>query len=154
MNTRISYLYRDACNYKTHNEVVIKGEFEPGEEEEILDCLFEGEYFIPEQVGLPVTRFGSVTEDDHVWCELEEGFATKTDDPATVDVTAVELYNAFCAADGEWDETLSEIYYAVRRFAGIEALSDDELVSELLSRGSVGKDALEKLIYALRAELN
>lgn len=52
-NTRISYLYRDASNYKQHNEVVVPGTFTQEQIEAIIGCLDAGEYFIPVQVGFP-----------------------------------------------------------------------------------------------------
>lgn len=39
MNTCILYLYRDACNYKVYNEVIINGVLSPGQINLILDCL-------------------------------------------------------------------------------------------------------------------
>lgn len=51
MNTKICYLYRDADNYKVHNECVIQGELSKEQIQSILDCCDMGEYFIPRQVG-------------------------------------------------------------------------------------------------------
>lgn len=42
MNTRISYLYRDASNYKKHNEVVVPGTFTPEQIKAITGCLDAG----------------------------------------------------------------------------------------------------------------
>ena len=56
-NTRITYLYRDADNYKTLNEVVIQGTFTDEEIDEMMAVCDQGEYFIPRQVGLPEERF-------------------------------------------------------------------------------------------------
>ncbi|MBP3585213.1 MAG: hypothetical protein J6J59_05960 [Peptococcaceae bacterium] len=70
LNTKIEYLYRDASNYKIYNECVVKGILTAEQREEIVDCLSEGEYFIPSQVGLPEKRFDDWTEDDHPWFEL------------------------------------------------------------------------------------
>ena len=47
MNTKICYLYRDAGNYKVHNECVIQGELSKEQIQSILDCCDMGEYFIP-----------------------------------------------------------------------------------------------------------
>lgn len=69
-NTKISFLYRDGSNYKSYNSVIVAGTFTDDEINQILDCLDSGDYFIPEQIGFPVERFGSITEDDHCWCEL------------------------------------------------------------------------------------
>ncbi len=45
-NTHISYLYRDACNYKVHNEAIIRGELSAQQIDVIMGCLNDGEYFI------------------------------------------------------------------------------------------------------------
>lgn len=63
-NTKINFLYRDGSNYKKNNSVVIAGTFTDDEINQILDCLDGGGYFIPEQIGFPVERFGRITEDD------------------------------------------------------------------------------------------
>ena len=52
INTRISYLYRDADNYKMQNSCVIMGVITEAQIAEIISCLDCGEYFIPRQVGL------------------------------------------------------------------------------------------------------
>ena len=52
MNTKISYLYRDADNYKMHNKCVIAGTLTTEQTRTIKDCCEMGEYFIPRQVGL------------------------------------------------------------------------------------------------------
>ena len=57
MNTKISYLYRDADNYKMHNKCVIAGTLTTEQTRTIKDCCEMGEYFIPRQVGLPERRF-------------------------------------------------------------------------------------------------
>lgn len=57
MNTKIEYLYRDASNYKKINQVIVSGTFDEAQKESIQDCLSEGEYFIPRQVGFPEMRF-------------------------------------------------------------------------------------------------
>lgn len=104
MNTIISFLYRDACNYKVFNTCVVKGQLSHEQARTIMDSLDMGEYFIPEQIGLPVERFGSVTEDDHCWCELEADFYKPTDAPATVDMFVEQLAANFAAAKGKWDD--------------------------------------------------
>lgn len=61
MNTKIHYLYRDADNYKVHNSCVIKGVLTPEQINVILSCCDAGEYFIPNQVGLPERKFEKLT---------------------------------------------------------------------------------------------
>lgn len=105
MNTKISYLYRDACNYKQHNEAVVNGTFTEQDIKAVLDSLNEGIYFIPSQVGLPEKRFEETTEDDHCWFELDSDGFIETNEPATVDITAKELAEAFAAAKRTWDDS-------------------------------------------------
>ena len=47
MNTKISYLYRDADNYKMHNKCVIAGTLTTEQTRTIKDSCEMGEYFIP-----------------------------------------------------------------------------------------------------------
>lgn len=56
MNTKISYLYRDASNYKVPNECIVRGLLTDEQTKAILDCL-DMDNFIPSQVGLPERRF-------------------------------------------------------------------------------------------------
>lgn len=103
-NTRISYLYRDANNNKRHGDVVIEGELTF---EQLQPYLDEGEYFAPEDVGLPHpgTRFagGFPIVSDHPWCKLADDDVEPTRKPATVNVTAAELLEKFKqAAAAEW----------------------------------------------------
>lgn len=104
VNTRISYLYRDACNYKFHNEAIIKGELSAQQIDVIMGCLNEGEYFIPSQVGLPEERFGSFTEDDHCWFELSKDGFSPIKEKATVDITADEFVQKFMKAKDKWHD--------------------------------------------------
>lgn len=46
MNTRISYLYRDASNYKAYNECIVRGLLTDEQTKAILDCL-DRDNFIP-----------------------------------------------------------------------------------------------------------
>lgn len=101
MNTKIVYLYRDASNYKVLNKAVIRGELSEEDQKTILSCLEDGEYFIPSQVGLDEERFGSWTEDDHCWFELEPGFAEPTN-AAPGNLTCEQLVSNFLAAKGNW----------------------------------------------------
>lgn len=103
VNTKISYLYRDADNYKMRHEVVIAGSMSEEQEKAIEDSLDEGVYFIPSQVGLPDDRFGSVTEADHPWFEWV-GVEPTADRP-TLHVTAEELTAKFVDAANGWTES-------------------------------------------------
>ena len=100
MNTQIRYLYRDASNYKMHNECVVAGELTPEQITQIMDCCDSGEFFIPSQVGLPEKRFAP--EDDHCWFELSADGFTPTAKPATAEVSAAQLVENFAAAKEHW----------------------------------------------------
>ena len=104
MNTNFGFLYRDGCNYKKWNEVILSGCLTSNQKSDIISTLNDGEYFIPEQIGLPVERFGAITEDDHCWCELALEDINDTNDPPTIEMTAEELYRRFMETDGEWDD--------------------------------------------------
>ena len=62
MNTKISYLYRDADNYKVYNECIVQGEISEEQIRQILDCCDMGEYFIPQQVGCPKENLTSMIQ--------------------------------------------------------------------------------------------
>ena len=104
-NTKIYYLYRDASNYKKGNEAIVEGAITQEQIDTIMDCLDEGEYFIPKQVGLPEVRFDKITEDDHCWFELDKYGFTATDEEPTVRMTIDELVEKFKAASGNWDDS-------------------------------------------------
>jgi hypothetical protein len=102
MNTRLGYRYRDASNYKQHHEVTFAGAISDAERRALLAHLDEGSHFIPSQVGLEDLqhRFGSLTDDDHPWHELEADDIEVVDAvPSHGDVHA--FVARFCAA--AWD---------------------------------------------------
>ena len=105
MNTKISYLYRDAYNYKQHNECVVIGTLTAKQARTIKDCCDMGEYFIPRQVGLPERRFNRYDpEADHCWFELDEDCFEKTMEPSTIALTAAELVDRFKACRNNWQD--------------------------------------------------
>lgn len=79
MPTLFRYLYRDASNYKAHGAVVLSGVATPEHDRRLRATLIDGEYFIPEKVGLPSLRerlyeysSGAPTADDHLLHEFVE----------------------------------------------------------------------------------
>lgn len=107
-NTKISYLYRDASNYKQWNEAVVEGVITQEQIDSIMGCLDCGEYFIPKQAGLPETRLGEVTSDDHCWFELNRDGFVPTDAEADTGMDVGELERRFLEALGKWDD--SEVF--------------------------------------------
>lgn len=85
MNTKISYMYRDADNYKQHEEVIIEGTISDEDKKFILNKRDDGSYFIPSQVGLDDLQekmYSPIGYSDHVWHELhEEDIILTEDDP-------------------------------------------------------------------------
>ncbi|USN14519.1 hypothetical protein DOMOVOI_00440 [Brevundimonas phage vB_BpoS-Domovoi] len=75
-NTCVSYMYRDAANYKEHLEVVLDGAMSL-EQACAIDALLtgDGEDFLPGLVGLEAADWssdgaGGHYKDDHPWHEL------------------------------------------------------------------------------------
>lgn len=104
VNTKITYLYRDASNYKKWNECVVKGRISEAGIREILDCCQDRQYFIPSQVGLPEEKFRDTTDDDHCWFELYESGFQMTFQSETEAVTAETLVGAFRKSRGNWHD--------------------------------------------------
>ena len=120
MNTKISYLYRDADNYKVHNECVVEGVFSEAQKSMMINSLDEGEYFIPHKVGLPEKRFDKFDPQvDHIWFELGENSFSETSENPSVSMSAEELVEAFCLCKDRWEtiareEALSHINCSAR----------------------------------------
>ena len=105
MNTRMEYLYRDASNYKSPNQVIVAGTITEEQKEAILQTLEDGTYFIPEQVGLDLYRGWDITEDDHPFCELdiEKDFYETEEAADDENFTVDNLVAAFLSTGGKWD---------------------------------------------------
>ena len=107
MNTKISYLYRDASNYKVPNECIVRGLLTDEQTKVILDCL-DVDNFIPSQVGLPERRFDRFDpEEDTCWFELYESGFEPTDAEATVDLSVEELVSRFLSKKNHWEIPLT-----------------------------------------------
>ncbi len=100
MNSRICYMYRDACNYKSFNEVVVAGVVDEGV---LRGELREAAYFIAWDVGLPELQSEDWAECDHIWHELEG--VEPTADAADFALSGVELLEAMRASKARgWGE--------------------------------------------------
>ena len=67
------YMYRDAGNYKAFGALLLAGEVVEADEKRVIAKLSDGEFFIAEQVGIPIL-YGELwdysdgpAEEDHVW---------------------------------------------------------------------------------------
>lgn len=105
-NTVLTFMYRDGANYKTHNSAVLDGEMDQSQVLRVLACLDEGEFFIPERVGIRASRWNEYNEQfDHVWCTLYEGdMQDVTDQPTDCGITPEELVRRFELMKGRWEE--------------------------------------------------
>lgn len=68
MKTLVEYMYRDASNYKQRGSFVLEGDFEVSA---VQECLSDGEFFIPERVGVKSLVPAEKTIDDHYLHTLE-----------------------------------------------------------------------------------
>lgn len=108
MNTRMCYLYRDANNYKVHNEVILKGAISAEQISSIIGCLNEGEFFVPSAVGLPEEKFSEEKMSDHPWFTLEEDDFEATDEEPTVNLTTEKLLGNFLRMNEKWENYILE----------------------------------------------
>lgn len=89
MNTKITYQYRDASNYKLSSEVIIKGELSF---KDLEPYLIDSQFFVPEELQLPRLQFDSHTEDDHDWHEFLS--LEPCSDPPSISLTSQQLIKA------------------------------------------------------------
>jgi hypothetical protein len=107
-NTQITYMYRDASNWKQFETVVLAGAMSQEDIDLIISKLEDGDLFIPEQVGLPRLQFRwpTLNEDDHVYHELKREDFEIVDLPPTLEITAKELVENF--RNVNWDILFSD----------------------------------------------
>ena len=98
-NTKISYMYRDADNYKAYNDEVFAGILMSFQVKEIMSKCDSDNHFIPEQVDMvPLQKQLQCydTKDwdvDHPWHELLE--IEQVDIQPTSKILAQKLYENF-----------------------------------------------------------
>lgn len=93
-NTRLVYQYRDASGFQQSEEIILAGEL--SFQQDIEPSLYEHEFFIPDQVGLPNVqgRFEDFPNaDDHPWHTIYE--ISLTNEAPTKQITAGELRQRF-----------------------------------------------------------
>lgn len=109
MNTMVRYCYTDGANYKKFGKCVIKGVMSTEQESTVLASLDEGEFFIPEMVGIPALNFdkefGHDEDLDHPWCHFPVEPFMKTIEVPTVNLTVDEFVDRFKkAAENHWPQ--------------------------------------------------
>jgi len=107
----LEYLYRDADNYKAYGEILLTGKVTNAEITEFKSMLASVEYFIAEQVGIPVLYSelwkysNGPTIADHVFHEFID-FRIATDEEAdTLEIwgDVVTLFSNFRKVGQNWD---------------------------------------------------
>lgn len=105
LNSKIYYSYCDASNYKAHNECVINGLLSDEQRQIILNCLYEGEFFVPGAVGLDVELpWEYDPQDDHPYWRLDEDSFEETTQCSTIDITADAFVRAFVENKDRWEQ--------------------------------------------------
>jgi hypothetical protein len=89
---KITYLYRDASNYKFWGEFCVLGELSL---DDLRPYLHDREWFVPEKVGIPSLVPECRNEDDHV---LHEFISIDPSEPALCPFSAEELIERIRAA--------------------------------------------------------
>lgn len=108
MNTKFSYIYRDAENYKASNTIVLEGELTEAQINEMLALLDCNGCFVPSDVGLPhlheeLQRWDTQDYDiDHPFHELHRDYICSTKEEPNVPMSARKLYEKFKEVDGHW----------------------------------------------------
>lgn len=126
MNTKVNYLYRDADNYKQHNEEIISGTITKEQIQQILETLNDGEYFIPHLVGFNEVFLGPIKDSDHPYFELHEEDFEETQEEVTVNLTAEQLVSEFQRNRTNWER--EAIYFP---YDWLELKESDNLEEEV-----------------------
>lgn len=119
MNTRFSYMYRDAANYKDFYEFVFEGTLSDAQIQAFVDACND-EYFLPRAIGLPGGVFegddGYDSELDHYWCEhdFEDSFERVNVEPDVFTINgrktfikAEEFLELFTRCSEGWEAALT-----------------------------------------------
>ena len=110
MITALSYMYRDASNYKQHGEAYFEGRISFSERRAFAVHLSEVDgrqlYFLAEQVGLPNLReeWSTHFDDDHVWHEFV-CFDILEKRRISTQESICDFVDRFCRT--EWNTTLA-----------------------------------------------
>jgi hypothetical protein len=97
MNSLLTYMYRDAGNWKQHKTIILRGIISEDDKEFIRSSLEDQLYFLPEQVGLEALqkRWDSLNDLDHIWHELDVDEIELTEMPPTIKLSAARLIRNF-----------------------------------------------------------
>lgn len=110
MKTLVDYMYRDASNYKQFGHFVLDGPFDL---EAVEPFMWDGEFFIPERVGVRTLVPAEKTRDDHYLHTIASTRVVEATDFLMPADTFVERFRQ-AAAEGWFYERLSgtQLQYA------------------------------------------
>ncbi len=109
--TVMEYIYRDVNNFKAFGMILLSGDITEGFLSEIKIYLDYGEYFVAEQVNIPVLyehlwKFSSgPTMADHAFHEFSDFRAATDDEIKSLPLwgTTEKLLQAFRSVGGQWN---------------------------------------------------
>lgn len=106
-STSIEYLYGGGSNYKRFNKIIVPGRYTEDQIHTIVDCLSEGQWFIPSKIGFPEEKIDSVeTKEDYPWFELNDWDFKESTNPPQIDKSSEDVVNLFLAAKDHWEDGL------------------------------------------------
>lgn len=107
------YFYRDASNYRTCSQLLLKGLFLIAHIKTMQTHFESGEFFIAEQLGVPAL-YGELwalssgpTEDDHVWRTFHNLRPATAADIATDVFDTMDNLISKISTVGTWNQKLS-----------------------------------------------
>lgn len=111
----LEYLYRDADNFKAYGGILLTGNVAENYVSQIESLLESGEYFVAEQVGIPVLYSGlwkfsnGPTSADHAFHEFIKIRHAVDSEIKTIEYwgTTTSLLDAFRKVSKKWDCLLS-----------------------------------------------
>ena len=113
MWTAFDYMYRDAGNFKAFSTIVLEGCLSAADQELVRTRLDAGEYFVAEQVGVPVLYdelyqwSDGPTVSDHCWHSFIGFRALSTAPEQGVPVVDAATFVSRFRSAMEWDGSLS-----------------------------------------------
>ena len=144
-NTKISYIYRDASNYKIWEYVVLKGTLNPKEHQAFIDLINKDDTFFPEHFGLNAPTFVGLGyapyDDDPKYHELMGIEAVEQ--PATSEMTIQEFVALWKKEHGTKNTLITYVYediYGHRLYASEVLLGAFESTAHQEFADAVSKD--------------
>lgn len=111
----LEYLYRDAANFKVRGRAILRGALSI---RDLQPYLYEGEFFLPELVGLCRLTPTTMTSDDHPWHQLD-GVQSVSSGESLMGTS--ELVSRFKLQDSlMWGQWSAAVRYSAKSGLGLE----------------------------------